>query len=197
MATANQKPRTQIKIGPAIGSYANIFEPRAIDEKSEPKYSISLLFDKAKEKTQLAELRKMIEHVAAEKFGPKWSKLPNFKNPIRDGDVEKPEHKEYAGKLFVNASSKNQPGIVDRHLKPVTDKEEAYSGCVYMASINVFAFDKAGNKGVALGLNNLMVYAKGDRIDGKKEASEDFAEFVDEGTAPAAAAAGGDENPLD
>jgi hypothetical protein len=196
MAT-DKKPSTQIKIGPAIGSYANIFEPRAIDEKQEPKYSISLLFEKSKEKVQLAELRKMIAFVAAQKFGPAWNKIPNFKNPIRDGDVEKPEHKEYAGKLFCNASSKNQPNIVDRHLKPVLDKEEAYSGCIFVASVNVFAFDKAGNKGVALGLNNLLVFAKGDRIDGRKSAAEDFADFVDEGNGTSAPAESADVNPLD
>jgi hypothetical protein len=187
------KPKTQIKLGPAVGSYANIFKPRAADEKSEPKYSISLLFEKKTAEKQLAELRKVVEFVALQKFGPNWKKIPKFHTPIRDGDVDKPEAKEYAGRLFCNASSTRKPGVVDRHLTPVMSDEDAYSGCKFVAAVNVYAFEKAGNKGVALGLNNLLVFEKGDRIDGKKDASEDFAEYVPSEGASSAA----DESPLD
>lgn len=194
MATqANDKKRTQIKLGPALGSYANIFKPRAIDEKSEPKYSIALLFEKKTADKQLAELRKMMEFVAAEKFGPKWKAIPKFSLPIRDGDVDKPTQDEYKGKLFVNASSKRAPQVVDRHLVAVISEEEAYSGCIFVASVNVYAFDKAGNKGVALGLNNLLVWEKGEKLAGGKSAAEDFAEYAD-GSEPTPAPA--DEDPL-
>lgn len=184
--------KTQIKLGPAVGSYANIFKPRAVDEKSEPKYSISLLFEKKRADRQLAELRRVIAHVAEKKFGPAWTKIPKFHNPIRDGDVEKPEHKEYAGRLFANASSTRQPGIVNRHLVPVTSEDEAYSGCMFVAAVNVYAFEKKGNKGVALGLNNLLVFEKGERIDGRVGAEEDFAEYAGDGGGEGAA-----ESPLD
>lgn len=193
---AEQEMKTQIKIGPAIGSYANIFKPRAVNEGDEPKYSISLLFDKKSAEKQLAELKRVIAYVAAKKFGPNWQKLCK-KIPIHDGDVDKPEQKEYAGKLFVNCSSTRQPGIVNRHLVPVTTEEDAYSGCLYVAAVNVFAFDhKVGGKGVSLGLNNLLVWEKGERIDGKKDASEDFAEYAEGGATPAATGSD-DASPLD
>lgn len=185
---AEKKVSTRIKLGPAVGSYATIFEPRAIDETQEPRYSITLLFDKKTADKQLAELQKMVDFVAVQKFGPKAKELMKqgkIRNPIRDGDTDKPDNSTYAGKVFVGMSTKQRPGIVDRHLQPVTDKSEAYSGCKFVASVNVFAYDRAGNKGVSLGLNNLMVYEKGDRIDGRKGAEEDFAEFVDEGGEPA------------
>lgn len=182
---ANEKQKTQIKIGPAIGSYANIFTPRAVNEGDEPKYSISLIFNKKTEAKQLAELRKMIEYVAAEKFGPAWKKIPNFHIPIRDGDTDKPEHKEYANSVFVNASSKRQPGIVNRHLQPVMSDADAYSGCEYVAAVNVYAFDKKAKKGVALGLNNLLVWAKGEKLAGGKDAAEDFAEYAGGSSDPA------------
>jgi hypothetical protein len=199
---ANVKPNelnTKIKIGPALGSYANIWKPRAVDEKSEPKYSISLLFDKkaaanTPEAKSYAELKRVVEAVAAKKFGPAWSKIRNFKLPMRDGDVEKPDHKEYVGKMFVNASSTRQPGIVGRNLVPITTDSDAYSGCKFVAAVNVYAFEKAGNKGVALGLNNLLVFEKGERIDGRMDATEDFAEYSDGGESAAGGAA---ESPLD
>lgn len=204
MATATtQKPNemnTKIKIGPALGSYANIFKPRAADDKSEPKYSISLLFDKkaladgkTPEAKSYAELKRVVEAVARKKFGPEWAKIRNFKLPMRDGDVEKPDHKEYAGKMFANASSTRQPGIVGRNLVPITTEQDAYSGCKFVAAVNVYAFEKAGNKGVALGLNNLLVFEKGERIDGRLDATEDFQEYG----GGEEAAGGAAESPLD
>ena len=205
MATATQSNelKTKIKIGPALGSYANIFKPRAVDEGQEPKYSISLLFDKkaiADKKTpegkSYAELVAIVEAVATKKFGPAWRKNPKFKLPMRDGDVEKPEHKEYAGKMFVNSSSTRQPGIVGRNLVPITSEQDAYSGCKFVAAVNVYAFEKAGNKGVALGLNNLLVFEKGERIDGRLDATEDFQEY-DGGEGESAPAGKSEESPLD
>jgi hypothetical protein len=190
---ANQsRQSTQMKIGPFTGAYAQgLFEASAIDEKQEPKYGITLLVPKAVAEKELAQLKKMIAFVAAEKFGPNWVKLPNFKLPIRDGDVEKPDKKEFAGMMFIGARSKNPPGVVDRHLKRITDKDEAYSGCKFVLQVNVYAFDAGGSKGVALGLNNALVFEKGERIDGRIGAEEAFAEFAESGEG------GGSENPLD
>lgn len=200
MATQTEtKIKTTLKLGPILGSYANLFKPRAVDPKDEPKYSLSLLFSKnatGPEKKSLEELNKMVEFVAVQKWGPNYRKtIPKFKHPLRDGDVDKPDHKEYVGKMFANASSKRAPGIVDRQLKPVTTEDEAYSGCQFVVSVNVYAFEVKGNKGVALGLNNVLVFAKGERIDGRKEAAADFAEYSD--GEPSSAPSSESENPLD
>jgi hypothetical protein len=119
--------KTKIKIGPALGSYANIFTPRAVNEGDEPKYSISLLFDKkaianpvTPEGKSYLELVKLVEAVALKSFGPAWKSIKGFHLPMRDGDVDKPEQKEYAGMMFVNASSKRPPGVVGKNLVPIT-----------------------------------------------------------------------------
>lgn len=180
---ANDKGNSyKMKVGPCVGSYANIFTPRAANEKSEPKYSISLLFPKNADPASLigksfAELKANCERLAALKHGAKWRTIPFFKIGIRDGDVDRPEQKEYAGQWFFNVSSKRPVGIIDRQRKPVLSESEAYSGCIFVASINLYAFDKDGGKGVTGGLNNLMVWAKGERIDGRLDAGDDFAEY--------------------
>lgn len=202
---ANQsKQSTKMKIGPFTGAYAQgLFEANAIDDTQEPKYGITLLVPKKEADKKLAELRKMIAFVAVQKFGPAWEKDSKLKLPIRDGDVDKPDKKEFAGMLFLGARSKNQPGVVDRHLKRITSKEEArekaYSGCKFVLDVNVFAFEiknKQGaviSKGVSLGLNNALVFEQGERIDGRVEAEEAFAEYAGDD------AGGGEasENPLD
>jgi hypothetical protein len=197
-ATAT-KQNTKIKVGPFTGAYAQgLFQASAVNDGDEPKYGITLLIPKATadKNPSFVALKKMIEVVGKTKFGPNYVKLCKHL-PIRDGDVEKPDKKEFAGMYFIRAGSKSRPQVVNRHLVPVTDKEDAYSGCKYVVSMNVFAFEhKVGGKGVSLGLNNAMVWEKGERIDGKVDAAEDFAEFAD-GDTGSAPAAGGDENPLD
>jgi hypothetical protein len=194
-AAKSNKKSLALKLPPALGSYANLFTPREVEGSSSgPKYSVCLLWDKNDK--GLAQLKSAIAEVAIKRFGPeaaKWLATPGskFRNPLRDGTVEKPGDDTYAGKLFVNASSTRQPGVVaiqstggERKLVKVFMEEDAYSGCTFVASVSLFAFDKAGNKGVGVGLNNLLVVKKGERLSGKS-AEADFADFVDEGALPA------------
>lgn len=182
MAETKTKINTNLKIGPYTGAYAQgLFQASAVNEGDEPKYGITLLIpkDKADRDPSFKALKQMIEFVAKQKFGPNWAKICKHL-PIRDGDVEKSDKKEFAGMYFVRAGSKNRPGVVNRHLVPITDKDEAYSGCRFVVQVNVFAYDhKVGGKGVSLGLNNALMFEKGERIDGRQEAAEAFAEFAE------------------
>lgn len=190
---AEQNRSRRIVLPPALGSYVTIFTPRASEEGKEPKFSISLLWDKEKDGSTpkaLAALEKAVMEAAIQKFGPNAPKLMaagKLKNPLRDGDIDRPDDKVYANKVFCTASAKKdrQPGIVNAKLEPVFEEAEAYSGCIFRASVNVFPYDKAGNKGVAFGLNNLQVVRKGDRIDGRKDAASEFSDFAEAGEAGA------------
>lgn len=191
---------TKLKIGPALGSYANLFKPRAIDATKDPRYSIALLFAKDGNpndpaQKSLKELDAMCRRVAVIKFGPDWESIPKFLFPIKDGDVEKPDLPEFRNKWFVNASTTSRPQIVDKKVKPILSEEEAYSGAIYLVSVNVFGF-KNVSTGVALGLNSLLVIesktAGTPRIDGRLSAAEEFAEYGSDQPAPAA-----EESPLD
>lgn len=191
MATTSKK----LKLPPALGSYASIFKPKSFEE-GKPKYQLVLIWPK-KDKAQLAELQKAIVEIAQARFGTNAEgkvidvvpllKAGKLKNPLRDGDIERSDDKAFANSYFLTASSERAPGIVDRAVQPVFDEGEAYSGCTFRASVALFAFDKKGNKGVAVGLNNLQVVAKGPRLDGKKSAEDDFKDFAvsEEDAAPA------------
>ena len=89
-----------------------------------------------------------------------------------DRDVEK--NPEYKGCYFVNCNSGQKPGVVDAQLNPIMDKSEVYSGCYARASINFYAFNVDGNKGIASGLNNVQKLADGERFGGGSRASDDF-----------------------
>jgi len=63
-------------------------------------------------------------------------------------------------------------------LVQITDEEEVYSGCYGYASVNFFAFNTAGNKGVAAGLNNVLKTRDGDYLGSRVSAEADFADVA-------------------
>jgi len=106
--------------------------------------------------------------------------LASLKTPLRDGDVERPDDPAYAGSYFVNANNSSAPGIVDADRQPILDRSEVYSGVYGRASINFYAFNTNGNKGIACALNNLQKLRDGEPLGGRTSAEDDFATDGDE-----------------
>jgi hypothetical protein len=100
--------------------------------------------------------------------------LAAIKNPLRDGDIERPDDPAYANAYFVNANSATAPGIVDADRNEIITRSEVYSGVYGRASINFYAFNSNGNRGIACGLNNLQKFRDGEPLGGKASASSDF-----------------------
>ena len=106
--------------------------------------------------------------------------LDSIKTPLRDGDKERKGDEAYANSWFVNANSVTKPGIVDRDCNPILEPGELYSGIIGRASINFFAYNSNGNRGIACGLNNLQKLADGTPLGGHSRAEDDFAGLDDE-----------------
>lgn len=176
-----KSPNTKVVTGKVRFSYAHIWEPHAIQEGQEKKYSLCILIPKS-DTTTLRKIKAAIE--AAKEMGKeKWGgKIPaNLKLPLRDGDEERPDQPEFAGHYFLNANSKQKPGIVDAQLNKILDQSEVYSGCYGRASINFYPFSVSGNRGVACGLNNIQKLADGEPLAGRSRPEEDFDAVDDAG----------------
>lgn len=160
-------------------SYANVWDPKSIDG-GKPKYSVSLIIPKDDTAT-VNKIKAAIQ--AAYEEGQSKLKgngktvppLSAIKNPLRDGDLEKPDDEAYAGCYFVNANSATAPGVVDADRQPIIERSEVYSGVYGRASINFYAFNVNGNRGIACGLNNLQKIRDGEPLGGKASAESDFA----------------------
>lgn len=160
-------------------SYVFVTEPRKGDNGEDGKYSIQVIIPK--DSPQISKIKAAIKAAAEEKFGV-GVKMGTLKTPLRDGDEER-EGEEYEGAFFLNANSARKPGIVNRNNEPadIDDLEEyCYSGAYFHVSVNFYAFNHEGKKGVAVGLNNVMLRKKGDRLDGAVSATSEFSEFADE-----------------
>lgn len=165
-------------------SYVNAWEPKSINGGA-PKYSVSLIIPKSDTKT-LEKIRAAIQAAYEEgqsKLKGNGRSVPAIsalKTPLRDGDAERPDDEAYANSYFVNANSGTAPGIVDADRNPILERSEVYSGVYGRASVNFYAFNSNGNKGIACGLNNLQKIRDGEPLGGKSRAEDDFAEADEE-----------------
>lgn len=164
---------TKVVTGKVRFSYANVYEAKSING-SDPKYSVSLIIPKSDKKT-LAEIKSAIEQAKKDGISKFGGKVPaNLKLPLRDGDVDRADDEAYKDSYFINANSKDKPGIVDKNINPILDQTEFYSGCYGRASINFYAFNQNGNKGIACGLQNLQKLSDGEPLSGRSRAEDDF-----------------------
>ena len=160
-------------------SYFNAWEAKSINGGT-PKFSVSLIIPKSDAKT-VAKIKAAIE--AAYKEGEAKLKgnsrtvpaLSAIKTPLRDGDAERPDDPAYANSYFMNANSNTAPGIVDADCQPILDRSEVYYGVYGRASVNFYAFNSNGNRGIACSLNNLQKIRDGEHLGGKSSAEDDFA----------------------
>lgn len=167
---AAPKKNTQLMTPEFRVSFPAVFTPRAAVEGQEKKYSITMLFDK---KTDLTALKQAVASVLAEKYGPDKAKWPKgLRLPFRDGSEK--DYSGYENVIFASATSKIKPGVVDQNVQPIIEPSEFYGGCYARATVNAYAYDVSGNKGVALGLRNVQKLRDGEAFSGKNDASKDF-----------------------
>lgn len=159
-------------------SFPQVFEAKSF-QGAEPKFSLVMLFPKnvdlgkpaAKQKNSL---KSAAFNAAVEKWGSDRTKWPKgLKLPFRDGD-EKAERDGYGGHIFVTATSKTQPGLVDQGNRPILNGKDFYAGCYARAEVIAFAYDTAGNRGVSFSLQNVQKLRDGEKFSGRKDAADVF-----------------------
>jgi hypothetical protein len=160
-------------------SFPSVFKPTAMEQGKDPKFQITLIFDKADPETQklLAEMKA----AAGEAVKKRWPNgaPSNLRNPFRDGN-EKFEEKgwvEFKDKIFVkfSASEDRPPQVVDGGKRTITEASgQFYPGCWARVSYTCYAYDASGNKGVAFGLCNIQKIRDDSAFDSRSTADQDF-----------------------
>ena len=171
---------TKVVTGVVRLSYANVWEPKSINGGAE-KYSVSVIIPKEDTKTINA-INAAVNVAIEEGKGKFGGKVPNkaaLKLPLRDGDIDR-DDEAYKGCYFINANSTTAPEVVDKALNPIIELSDIYSGVYARVSINFYAFNSNGNKGVACGLGNIQKIRDGELLGSKASAADDFATAVDD-----------------
>lgn len=172
MSTDTKEKKKPLRTPTARLSYPNLFRPRAVEEGKEKMYSCALIFDEDAQKTpEFAVLKAAAKQAAKDKWG---DKIPStLRSPFRDG-ADKDQDGYGSGKVFINISSKQKPGVVDGRKDPIEDENEVYAGCYVKASVRAYAYDTKGNKGVSFGLQNIQKVKDGEPLGNRTRAEDDF-----------------------
>lgn len=166
-------------------SYLNVLEPRQGENDKEPKYSVALLIDKDDTVT-LGRFKTAVEEAKKQGLEKVWGgKLPaKIDVPIRDGDAERPDDPNYAGKYYVNAKTgvKYPPQVVkpvNGVFERITDPLDITSGDFGMATVNLFPYKASGNNGIGVALNAICLTRKGEPLaGGGTDVNVDFADAL-------------------
>ena len=202
-------------------SYTNLLTPRAQDEKKPDvlTYSTAVLIPKTDTET-IDAIKAAVKEALAEGKTKLWKgTLPKgLKNPLRDGDEDRPDDENYKGMMFVNAKGPRggaeQPVLLDgtREGSPeTTDAKLIYSGVHARVALQFYAFDKSGNRGVACGVSSVLSTGKGEPLANvvtaasarddfgvtspASEAAKDFADDSPSATSESPAPEGDDDDP--
>lgn len=162
-------------------SYPNVFKPKKNELNGKDEYSLVALFPKG---ADLSALKDAVKKALADKWGADQSKWPaNLRTPFRDqaerakvvdGKKVLPAgHEE--GAIFINLKSAQRPGVVDQNVQDIIDDSQFYAGCFARATVNAYAYDNKGNRGVAFGLGNIQKMKDGDPLSGRPRAMDEFA----------------------
>ena len=152
-----------------------LFEPRAREEGKEPRYSATVVLEKAE--------AKKIESITKAAIVQKWgSKVPAglVSWGLREGDD--PEFEASYGNVFINPKATRAPDTVTRingKINKVTREEDIiYPGCYVAASVSAYAYEgdraRSIKPGVTLNLRAVLFLKDGERLDNSVDSDKEF-----------------------
>lgn len=169
-------------------SYCNLFQPYTQPGAAEPKYSTMILVPKSNLRAKAAidaAIDAAINAGVASKWGGQRPTQPAL--CVHDGDGPRPTDGMYGAEAWgcwvFNASSKQAPFVVDAAVQKIIDPTQVYSGMWGNVSVNFFAYNFSGKKGIGCGLNGVQKTRDGEPLAGFTTAEEAFTPVA--GAAPA------------
>lgn len=169
----------------ARGAFLNIWEPKSFGDTGEPRCGGSFLLDPKTQKAEVDKVIAAINEVAKEKWAAKAGDV--LKTLKAKGDLclhpgeTKAEYDGFEGMVFVSASNKARPVVIDKDKSPLTQSDgRPYSGCYVNVSVDVWAQDNKYGKRINAKLLAVQFSRDGDAFSGGEGyADTDFEEEGD------------------
>jgi hypothetical protein len=172
--------------------YPNVFKPKKNELNGQNEFSVVALFKKGE---NLDKLKAVAQEAIVAKWGKDKNQWPtNLRSPFRDqadraktieGKRVLPQGYE-DGAIYLNLKSRQAPGVVNGNLDAIIEESEFYAGCFAIASVNAYAYDNKGNRGVSFGLINLQKVKEGDPLGNRTRPTDDFVAVATEESTQAA-----------
>lgn len=180
VAVAQQLDPKEVRLKDVRIAFANgLFTATAVEAGQQKKFNGTFLVPLS-DKAQIAAVEKAIFAAAEEKWGPNKAKsviesLRNNPNKFcfKNG-ATKPNYEGFEGNMFISASTKTRPMVVDRQRQPLTEEDgKPYSGCYVNARLQIWAMDNKYGKGIFAQLASVQFVRDGDAFSGGIQGSAD------------------------
>lgn len=165
-------------------SFPQIWTPKAFNEGQTAKFSANFLLDKDSDKDQIADLKKAIKQAVTVHFNGETPKgLKVFL-----GDGEDKAYDGYENAMYVSASGKNRPTVIDRDRTPLVEEDgKPYAGAYVNAAISIWIMDNKWGKRVNCNLVAIQFVKDGETFgSGAVKADELFDDISSESAEDAA-----------
>lgn len=175
-------------------SFPVLHEARQINNQGDPKYQLTILFDKEAQATEdFKDLKRAVEKAIEDKWGkdrPRNIRSPfmtidDLKNKIPSGYEEDTVFIRLASAIPVGVVVKEKDGTLRQLHDPQEIKRELYAGCDVRAAVNAYAwYHNVGGNGVSFGLSNVMKVGENEPFGASNaNAEDDFGAPVTQGEA--------------
>lgn len=163
-------------------SYPNLFQARGFED-AEPKFSATYLFPEDDPAVKLID--GAITTVAKEKWGVKADAMlktikASGKTCLRNGDDK--DSDDYAGMLYVNASSKKRPAVMDADGQtPLVEADgRPYGGCFVNAYVEIWAMNNSYGRRICASLGGVQFHSDGEPFGGGNHTPDEFEAVTDD-----------------
>jgi hypothetical protein len=157
-------------------SFPQIWTPKSFAPGQDPRFNANFLLHKDADADQIEKIREAIKAVAEEKW--KGKKPGGLKICLQDG--EEKDYDGYADSMFISASTKVRPTIVDQKKNPLVEEDgKPYAGCYVNAAITLWAQDNQWGKRVNASLEAIQFVKEGEPFGGKKVTADVFGVIED------------------
>lgn len=161
-------------------SFPSLFKKQSFENEA-GKFKATFLLPN--DDPQIAAIDAAIEKVAQEKFGAKASAIlkathRNDGSALRDGNSK--DYDGYENTLYLAAKSDIRPLVLDRDAKTPLAEEDGkpYAGCYVNASVDIFAYDAGGKKGISAALRGVQFVADGEAFGSSTASVDEFADLA-------------------
>lgn len=158
-------------------SFPQIWTPKSFAPGQDPRFNANFLIDKETQADQIAKLKDAVNALAAEKW--KGKKPGGLKLCLGDG--EEKDYDGYENAVYVSASTKVRPVIVDQKKNPLAEEDgKPYAGCYVNVALSLWCQDNQWGKRVNATLDAIQFVKDGEPFGGKKVTADVFGEIEEE-----------------
>jgi hypothetical protein len=159
--------------------FPNLFEP----SRQTGKYDIMLRINpeelEGDDKDAWERMIGQAKAIAKDEFDKPLSKI---KNPFQKGDPDD-KYLDDPECYYVRFGTTSRPSVVGPNPKENLEPEEVYGGMLARVSYTMKSYDRNGNRGITVYLNNVQKTGQGERKGGQRVAAEDEFGTIEEDVA--------------